>query len=155
VQKDRRRSGESFYCGFDCWYSQYRYVVCPFLAVSRIICSSGKSTFLPYLLLRLISKREPVVYHRGNGYYVFTSDGVYTPAGGNTLVFLAPKFGRVHALVDANLPSAVSVFSDPTLKLYTVLVSSPREDRIKKYIKARGAVKLIPAPPSLDEAFAV
>ncbi|KIK50393.1 hypothetical protein GYMLUDRAFT_987794 [Collybiopsis luxurians FD-317 M1] len=115
----------------------------------------GKSTFLPYLLLCLISKREPVVYYRGNGYYVFMSDGVYTPVGGDTLVFLTPEFGRVHALVDADSLSAVSMFSDPTLKLYTILVSSPREDRIKKYIKARGAAKLIPAPPSLDEAFAV
>ncbi|KIK69106.1 hypothetical protein GYMLUDRAFT_636243 [Collybiopsis luxurians FD-317 M1] len=94
----------------------------------------GKSTFLPYLLLRLLHDRESVVYYH-NGYYIFTSDGVYTPSNGDTSVFLAPEFGRVPALVDADAPLI--------------------ENSMRKYIKQRGSARFIPTAPSRDEAFAV
>ncbi|KIK71652.1 hypothetical protein GYMLUDRAFT_341988 [Collybiopsis luxurians FD-317 M1] len=112
----------------------------------------GKSTFLPYLLLLLISRGQSVVYFKREC-NIFTSDGVFIPR--NNSVLMKPLFHGIPALVDADSAQGLELFSDGTMKVYTVLVSSPKEDRIKNYQKEREAAVFVPKAPSRDEAFAV
>ena len=64
-------------------------------------------------------------------------------------------FQGVPALVDADSEEGLKLFSDGTLKVYTILVSSPKEEQVRKYQKEREAAVFVPKAPSCDEAFAV
>ncbi|KIK55533.1 hypothetical protein GYMLUDRAFT_99509 [Collybiopsis luxurians FD-317 M1] len=114
----------------------------------------GKSTFLPYLLLQMLSQGLSAVYFYEQC-HIFTSDGVYTSIGNGTSVFLDPLFNGIPALVDVDNPNAVNTFSDAKVKVYTVLVSSPKDGIINKYQKQRHAATFIPKSPSHHEAFIV
>ena len=122
---------------------------------SAVIDPSGKSTFLHYMLLRLLSSGQSVVFCPHRIYYVFTSSGVYTPKGNTEGVFKNPIYNGVPALIDAQHTSALEAFSGPIMKVYTVLATSPRDQITKTFLKQRHAATFIPRPPSRAEAFAV
>ena len=127
----------------------------PSFLLNALTGPSGKSTFLYYMLLHLLSSGQSVVFCPHRIYYVFTSSGVYTPKGNTEGVFKNPIYNGVPALIDAQHTSALEVFSVPIMKVYTVLATSPRDQITKTFLKQRHAATFIPQAPSRAEAFAV
>ena len=127
----------------------------PSFLLNALTGPSGKSTFLYYMLLRLLSSGQSVVFCPHRIYYVFTSSGVYTPKGNTEGVFKNPIYNSVPALINAQHTSALQAFSGPIMKVYTVLATSPWDQITKTFLKQRHVATFIPQPPSHAEAFAV
>src|SRR6266702_570131 len=117
----------------------------------------GKSCFLYYLLLRLLSQKLPVVLLLSRHFLVFCDDGVdiHPLDMANPDVF--PR--GTWALSDSNeeVGSPCSAFIDAAKQeiAWIVQTTSPMEERWKEWKKECSADMFVMVPPSINEITAL
>ena len=109
----------------------------PSFLLNALTGPSGKSTFLHYMLLRLLSSGQSVVFCPHRIYYVFTSSGVYTPKGNTEGVFKNPIYNGVPALIDAQHTSALQAFSGPIMKVYILFWPHPLGIKLPRHSSSK------------------
>jgi len=114
-------------------------------AAYRSICSPGKTTFLKFLLTRLLVARQVVLLVDNTEAYLFYHGTVYyrsTPVGRQGLPIPTPKSYRpVWALMDVD-HGDTNPFVSGNLEMWPIQVSSPNPGRWNKWRKQLGAALL-------------
>ncbi|KAH8988881.1 hypothetical protein EDB92DRAFT_1817364 [Lactarius akahatsu] len=113
----------------------------------------GKSCFLYYVLLRLLSRRSPIAIQLPGHFLVFSSDGVeiHPLNQTNYNVFPAGTFALSDSNEEVKAPCSAFLGAAKQGRAWIVRATSPLEERWREWKKQRSADIFVMDHPTVDE----